>query len=253
MAESDKTSTPPPLLLWPLLLGGVGFGAGFFGPIALNPEANQGPMVGLFITGPGGVIGGLLLGVFLQLLPLRPALRWQLLLGIGALYGLATLYFCLPEPRSRGSVIEAEIASCRPAADALPNAIAYWDKRTAAVTWSPPRPGWRDEAHAMTASDPGVVLTLRVLRENPLLEGRKPWNRGRITAEGWRAIGEERDYFARFAGGECAAYPTGTKATYYPTWVAAGDWPPRDLPNFLNLLVLGPVPARYASLVREAP
>lgn len=250
MTEPEKTPFQPPVLLWPLLLGGVGFGAGFFGPIALNPEANQGPMVGLFITGPGGVIAGLLLGAFVQLLPLRAGRRWQLLFGVGALYGLATLYFCLPEPRPRGSVIEAEVARCRPAAEALPAAIDYWDKRIAAVTWSPPRAGWRDEARTMVASDPSVVLTLRVLRENPLMEGRKPWNRGRLTAEGWRDVGGEREYFARFAGGDCAAYPTGVKAQYYPGWTASGDWPPKDLPNFLNLLVLGPVPARYAALVR---
>jgi energy-converting hydrogenase Eha subunit B len=35
---------------------------GFFGPLVLAPEANQGPLLGIFITGPlgfilGGVIG----------------------------------------------------------------------------------------------------------------------------------------------------------------------------------------------------
>ena len=34
------------------ILGGIGFAAGFFGPIILNPEANQGPLLGIFITGP---------------------------------------------------------------------------------------------------------------------------------------------------------------------------------------------------------
>jgi len=42
------------------ILGGIGFAAGFFGPIILNPEANQGPLLGIFITGPlGVVIGGI--------------------------------------------------------------------------------------------------------------------------------------------------------------------------------------------------
>jgi hypothetical protein len=40
--------------------GGIGFCLGFFGPILLTPEANQGPLLGLFITGPlGAVLGGL--------------------------------------------------------------------------------------------------------------------------------------------------------------------------------------------------
>lgn len=42
-------------------LGGLGFVGGFFGPIVLAPEANQGPLLGIFITGPlGFLLGGLL-------------------------------------------------------------------------------------------------------------------------------------------------------------------------------------------------
>jgi hypothetical protein len=49
-------------LLGGLILGGIGFAAGFFGPILLTPEANQGPLLGIFITGPLGFVVGLLLG-----------------------------------------------------------------------------------------------------------------------------------------------------------------------------------------------
>lgn len=49
-----------------LLLGGIGFVLGFAGPMVLTPEANQGPLLGIFITGPLGVvigaIGGGILG-----------------------------------------------------------------------------------------------------------------------------------------------------------------------------------------------
>ena len=45
-----------------VVLGGIGFSAGFFGPIIFAPEANQGPLLGIFIAGPlsfllGGVGG----------------------------------------------------------------------------------------------------------------------------------------------------------------------------------------------------
>jgi hypothetical protein len=33
-----------------LVVGAAGFCAGFFWPIALNPDANQGPLVGIFAT-----------------------------------------------------------------------------------------------------------------------------------------------------------------------------------------------------------
>jgi len=42
-----------------LLIGGIGFAGGFFGPMIFAPDANQGPMLGIFITGPlGFLIGG---------------------------------------------------------------------------------------------------------------------------------------------------------------------------------------------------
>jgi hypothetical protein len=49
------------------LLGGIGFAAGFFGPMILAPEANQGPMLGIFITGPAGVAVGFGYGLIREL------------------------------------------------------------------------------------------------------------------------------------------------------------------------------------------
>jgi hypothetical protein len=48
-----------------LLMGVTGFVIGFFGPIRFQPWANQGPMVGLFVTGPGGVLLGVTIGIVL--------------------------------------------------------------------------------------------------------------------------------------------------------------------------------------------
>lgn len=43
-----------------LTLGALGFLIGFFGPLLLAPQANQGPLLGIFITGPAGAaVGGL--------------------------------------------------------------------------------------------------------------------------------------------------------------------------------------------------
>jgi hypothetical protein len=46
------------MLLGALLVGAVAFCPGFFGPIFLMPHANQGPLLGLFITGPLGFVAG---------------------------------------------------------------------------------------------------------------------------------------------------------------------------------------------------
>lgn len=85
----------PPVGLWPLTLGPVGFYAGFYGPLLLRPDANQGPLVGIFITGPGGVIGGLILGAIFRSLPISNARRWLALLAANVLLLLGTLLFCL--------------------------------------------------------------------------------------------------------------------------------------------------------------
>ena len=45
-----------------VILGGLGFVAGFFGPMIFAPDANQGPMLGLFVTGPAGVVIGAIAG-----------------------------------------------------------------------------------------------------------------------------------------------------------------------------------------------
>jgi hypothetical protein len=47
-----------------LLVGGIGFAAGFFGPMIFAPGANQGPLLGIFITGPLGFFAGLAWGIF---------------------------------------------------------------------------------------------------------------------------------------------------------------------------------------------
>jgi hypothetical protein len=45
---------------WAFVVGGFGFVAGFFGPMVITPGANQGPLLGLFITGPlGFLLGGI--------------------------------------------------------------------------------------------------------------------------------------------------------------------------------------------------
>jgi hypothetical protein len=48
---------------WALVIGAIGFVGGFFGPMLFAPGANQGPMLGIFITGPLGVLLGAIGGL----------------------------------------------------------------------------------------------------------------------------------------------------------------------------------------------
>lgn len=59
------SATPPDglaasTIMGAFIVGAIGFSLGFFGPMVLTPRANQGPLLGLFITGPaGGVLGAI--------------------------------------------------------------------------------------------------------------------------------------------------------------------------------------------------
>lgn len=51
-----------------LFFGSIGFAVGFFGPmliaVLVGSEANLGPLWGIFILGPGGLILGFFVGAF---------------------------------------------------------------------------------------------------------------------------------------------------------------------------------------------
>jgi hypothetical protein len=55
-------------LAWAALGGMLGFVLGFAGPMLIAPTAAQGPLYGVFLTGPAGFVGGLIFGVARELL-----------------------------------------------------------------------------------------------------------------------------------------------------------------------------------------
>jgi hypothetical protein len=54
-----------------IILGYIGFAIGFFGPLIFTPESNQGPLVGIFITGPIGFLAGCILGAVYALFRIK--------------------------------------------------------------------------------------------------------------------------------------------------------------------------------------
>lgn len=238
----------PPIFVWTLALGATGFVAGFFGPMIFNPQANQGPLLGLLITGPLGVAAGFALGLVFKWLPIAVKHKSTALLSICVVTGVVILYFCLPEPKAIATVIDGKVEHCGPPADRMEKAIKDWEQRIAMFTASQPRAGWKEDTRRML-SEEGVALTILTTRQARILEHRKPWDFGRVTMTPWESKSESRPYFARFAGGDCEAY--GEVA--YPLYIAAGQiataWPPTELSNFLGLAVIEPVPEKYRALI----
>jgi uncharacterized membrane protein YeaQ/YmgE (transglycosylase-associated protein family) len=55
-----------------MIVGGIGFLAGFIGPLIVTPGSNQGPLLGILVTGPLGVVVGTLVGVAVRMARRRP-------------------------------------------------------------------------------------------------------------------------------------------------------------------------------------
>ena len=54
------------VMVWGITVGLIGGLGGFIGPMLLTPESNQGPLLGIFFTGPLGFILGLFIGLILE-------------------------------------------------------------------------------------------------------------------------------------------------------------------------------------------
>jgi hypothetical protein len=61
-------------VLMATVVGGVAFLAGFVGPILLHPDWPQGPLLGIFTTGPFGALAGAALGLVIGAAVGRPVL-----------------------------------------------------------------------------------------------------------------------------------------------------------------------------------
>jgi hypothetical protein len=246
----------PSLLRWIGMLGGLGFAAGFFGPMLLNPGANQGPMAGLFITGPGGAVAGAILGLVFRVLPVSAAARTRALHACTAVLVLGTLWACLPEPEVLGYVVDASVTDCARPADSSQEALARWQAAAARAAHVTLPPDWQQRAVDNLQRDPGAVLTLDVARRAPILEHRKPWNAGRRELGAWSPGNASQRYYANDDGADCRAYLARLRQLYLPFDATARRapgatpvWPPVDTTGFLSLLTLGPPPDDYRRLL----
>ena len=58
LVSGEKANTIVAVIGGALILGGLFFVIGFLGPMAISKDTDQGPMIGLFIVAPLGVIVG---------------------------------------------------------------------------------------------------------------------------------------------------------------------------------------------------
>jgi len=240
-----------PRMRWPVILGATGFAAGFLGPMIFSPDANQGPMVGIFISGPAGAVLGMILYGVCRLLKVSAKNQWRLLTGVAVVGVMLTLLLVQPSPALQGSLFTAEVASCASPSGVEAETLAYWGKRISEVNWSAPRDGWEREMRATLEAAPGVVVDVRVSRANAVYENRKPWNRGTLYATGWKAKTEERSFY--LPQNSCANYPASRELNGFLSYEYSGKieppdtWPPQALEQVINASAYSEVPQRFVA------
>jgi hypothetical protein len=227
-------------LIAAVAVGGVGFVAGFFLPLVLSPEANQGPLLGIFITGPGGAALGFVVGLVAGVLRVGRRRFFMVTGMVAGAVAFGTLIASFPEPISLGTVVEANVVRCEPAREHVAAAVAEWRRQIAAGSIRTPRSGWEADIPALLERDPGVVLILRVKHEVRLTEHRKPWNRGRVTQRVKPGDGTESAYFLRGAAPDCSdVLPAELRFT--PDWTYTAPAPPDNAAGLLRLAAIGDV------------
>ncbi len=231
------------------MLGAAGFAAGFFGPLVFAPDSNQGPLVGILMSGPGGALLGGLIGGMCKLLRISPSRQRLSIWVFSFVLAIVTLCSIMPSPALRGDIEEVQINTCKRPIEAIDDAITGWNTQFASGSPAT-RAGWQEDSRRMLRDDEGVILGITIVRARTLLEERTPWHRGNILASSWRTVDAEKSYYARFAGGSCSDYATGTHAILFNDRFFGGvpanlGWPPRKVANFLDLQTIDPVPNPY--------
>lgn len=242
----------PPGFKWLLILAAAGFAAGFFGPMIFAPDANQGPLVGILISGPAGLVLGAVLWCLCALLKPSASVQWRILYTVATAGVLTTLVCVQPPPKVRGYVFDGTVETCATPSVAEADVLDFWDQRIAEVSWAEPRAGWQDDMHRLLRASPGVVLSVRVQRRNAIRENRKPWNRGSQFAAGWTTEEVATPFYD--ANGSCDQYRDGSairgyqQSDYEERIRSADIWPPEELLRVLRASALAAVPERWKDI-----
>jgi hypothetical protein len=234
---------------WCLILGVFGFLAGYVGPIILVPEANQGPLLGIFITGPGGALAGLILWILSKQMGWSLSTQWKAVyISCAALLCSVVITALKPKPNWLGRIYELEIVNCQPISARLDSVLIDWQARTAAANWLPPRTGWEDEVRQIFREDTGSVVEVKIQDEKVVKSEKSAFkNETRISAFKITSAKSKNSFF--YFAVPCANLVAGTKGRYFVSSASMHimadknrPWPPKIPSDLLVLAPLRPVP-----------
>jgi hypothetical protein len=210
----------------------------------------QGPLVGIFVTGPIGFLIGLLAGWMFERAKIGELAREGIfvVLVVGTAWG--SLVLSRPGPQIFGTIEEGAIVKCETPMVRLPVALSMWGSTIAANPQLGVRPNWQGEARRTLEDAHGVVVEFVTERRRNVY--RDPRSSA-LSAESWIVEEEKAEYFADFAGSACSGYPLHRSERLWaglPKTPATDEIPPQDPAGVLGLEELDPIPRTVVALAR---
>lgn len=247
------------MLTWILILGGCGLVAGIAGPIKLNPQFQLGPLIGVFITGPLGLLLGVA-GYFIsRWLQIPQSAQWRYIAALAVVLVAGTILASFPSSEFRFYIVNSVVTGCRPTSALHDDLLAQWQDRVDNSKGVEPRAGWKREMSAQLQSANGVIVDARITRRTEVRELRKPWNRGTLVAQDRTKAEEMTSYFDDAVDASCTKYANGRPLESYVDYGTSSysppgsDWPPVALDRVVMRGRLIAVPADYRQRFGQGP
>ena len=229
-----------------VILGATGFLAGFLIPVWRTPYANQGPLLGIFITGPLCTAIGIVLGLLGNSLKLSQRTRLTMLLVSCALTFVVVYSICEPEDRWECDLVYGTVTKCIKASSFQGEVEANWERSIAINKQKKVLNSWKADVGRSLTEAAGHVAILHVERRRSIYEGRHTSNKGQTYATPWNVKSESVKYFLE--GDVCLQNSNRPPVTYladWPEWPEHERFPPDDAARLLSVAVLRTVPAKY--------
>ena len=231
----------PAVLEWVIVLTLAWFLAGFIGPMIVVPSANQGPMVGIFITGPLGFIAGAILGWLSVLFKAERRQAKNALYGLAAVGTIAIIYFVTPSPRKEAELISGTLEQCQSPSTLRAETVARLQSLSERqfASWKKPNPwtldAWERRFDESLAAEGGVILTIHTTQIAAQYRGKSRWNAGKVTMSPWSAV-ERRDViYLPGPERDCRTHPPVGAQVGYRLQGLVDIWEPRSMSELMNI------------------
>lgn len=229
-----------------IVLGVVGLVVGYWGPLRYSPSLSQGPLLGLFFTGPLGFVLGCAFGLLVNRVHVSPIPREGIFLSLILLVGGGAFVLSQPDPVPIGIIVDGVIRGCQIPATMIPDTEKRWQDLAVSDPSITLRPGWEAEMAGALKQSTLIVVDLNVARVRNIYR-RREGPRERIFAKPWTPVRWSQGFLMAPPGPKCAGYHVGSRALLWlPTQSGqgAGGSVEKLVARWLDISEVQPVP-RY--------